>query len=206
MSKYGYVGKESDIPQQAFKSNAGVLSVNDHLGLSQENKLTQYGQLELIETQTASAATAIDFTTIKENEYDTHFMTIALTDISASAYMGVRFFEEGVIETASVYDDVAMTNNSEVKSTSRDRIIISQSNYINTAMGINVYFFNLRNNSRYSFVAFNGVGQKFPSADINYYNGAGTMHQTSIVDGIRLLPQSGNFTGDISLYGIREYR
>jgi hypothetical protein len=41
MSKYGYVGKESDIPQQAFKANAGVLSVNDHLALSQENKLTQ---------------------------------------------------------------------------------------------------------------------------------------------------------------------
>ena len=28
MSKYGYIGKESDIPQQAFQSNTGVLSVN----------------------------------------------------------------------------------------------------------------------------------------------------------------------------------
>ena len=71
MSKYGYVGKESDIPQQAFKANAGVLSVNDHLALSQENKLTQYGQLELIETQTITSSTAsMIFSSIKEDEYN----------------------------------------------------------------------------------------------------------------------------------------
>ena len=52
MSKYGYVGKESDIPQQAFQANAGVLSVNDHLALSQENKLTpvSYTHLRAHET------------------------------------------------------------------------------------------------------------------------------------------------------------
>ena len=75
MSKYGYVGKESDIPQQAFKANAGVLSVNDHLALSQENKLTQYGQLELIETQTLTSGNTLDFTDIKQDIYKVHFLT-----------------------------------------------------------------------------------------------------------------------------------
>ena len=40
MTKYGYIGKNNDIPQQAFKANAGVLSVNEHIKLSQENKFS----------------------------------------------------------------------------------------------------------------------------------------------------------------------
>ena len=76
MSKYGYIGKESDIPQQAFKANAGVLSVNDHLALSQENKLTQFGQLELIETQEITTAVSnIDFLDLQEETYREHLLT-----------------------------------------------------------------------------------------------------------------------------------
>jgi hypothetical protein len=50
-NKYGYVGK--DVPTQSFGSNKGVLNTDDLYELSNAGKLTQYGQLELIETQTA---------------------------------------------------------------------------------------------------------------------------------------------------------
>ena len=74
MSKYGYVGKESDIPQQAFRANAGVLNPNDIIDLSNNNKLTQYGQLELIETKTASNVASTVFTNLQD--FNVHYLTI----------------------------------------------------------------------------------------------------------------------------------
>ena len=74
MSKeYGYIGKEVT---QAFRDNKGIFTPQDIIELDQENKWTNFGQLELIETQTISSTpTTIDFTSIKENIYDVHFMT-----------------------------------------------------------------------------------------------------------------------------------
>ena len=50
MSKeYGYIGKEVE---QAFRSNKGIFTPQDIIELDQENKWTNFGQLELIQTQT----------------------------------------------------------------------------------------------------------------------------------------------------------
>ena len=73
-NKYGYSGV--DIPTQAFKANVGKFDPAEINELVADNKWTQYGQLELIETQTySSAVTAIDFTSIQESTYNVHFMT-----------------------------------------------------------------------------------------------------------------------------------
>ena len=77
MSKYGYVGRESDAPQQAFRANAGVLNPNDIIDLSNNNKLTQFGQIEFLETQTISDAVA-DFTSLQEMFYDIHFFNFSV--------------------------------------------------------------------------------------------------------------------------------
>jgi hypothetical protein len=166
------------------------------------------GKLELIQTQTASADSSLDFTSIDESTYNVHFMTITLTDISASAYLGARFYESGVLETASVYQEAYFTLNSggsasEVRSTARDRIIITQSNQSGTAPNLYIYFYNLGDSAKYSFVTSHSNGEKFPDSSYNTYFGSGVLPQASTVDGIRILPQSGNMTGNISLYGIR---
>jgi hypothetical protein len=162
------------------------------------------GKLELIETQTASSDSFIDFTSIQESTYNVHFITITLTDTSVNHYMGFRFYESGVLETASVYQEASLTNGSEVKSTARDRIICSQSNLANKATNLYAYFYNLGDSTKYNFTTYHGTGEKFPDGAFNYYFGSGVLPQTSTVDGIRILPQSGNITGTISLYGIAE--
>ena len=203
--KYGYKGAE---PTQSFGNNTGVFDPNDINNLIADNKWTSFGQLELIETQTASADSTVDFTSIDESTYNVHFMTITLTNISASAYMGVRFYESGTLETASVYQEAYFTLNSggsasEVRSTARDRIIITQSNQSGTAPNLYIYFYNLGDSAKYSFVTSHSNGEKFPDSSYNTYFGSGVLPQASTVDGIRILPQSGNMTGTISLYGIR---
>ena len=61
MSEYGYIPES---PAQSFGNNKGIFSPNDIYDLTRADKYTQYGQLELIQTQTASSVTTLDFTTL----------------------------------------------------------------------------------------------------------------------------------------------
>ena len=214
MSKYGYVGKESDIPQQAFKSNAGVLSVNDHLALSQENKLTQYGQLEHIITQTASSDSSVDFTAIQENTYNVHFLTVNnYQSDTDNAILTVKLFENGVLETGSVYDISIQggrangTFSAYVSSTSSNGITNIGSGIDNasssSANGY-CYFYNLGDSAKYSFSTF--MWSYIYYTNVYEMNlGSGCLPQASEVDGFRVIPNAGTFSADLSLYGIKEY-
>ena len=200
-NKYGYVGV--DIPAQSFGNNKGVFNPAEINDLVANNQWTTFGQLELIETQTVSASSTADFTSIQESTYNVHFITITLTDTSQNHYIGFRFYESSVLETASVYQEASLTNGSEVKSTARDRIICSQSNLANKATNLYAYFYSLGDSTKYSFTTYHGTGEKYPDGAFNYYFGSGVLPQTSAVNGIQVLPNQGNMTGTISLYGIR---
>lgn len=167
------------------------------------------GKLELIETINASSASTIDFTSIDESIYNVHFMTLNITDLSSAAYLGTRFYESGVLETAAVYqyaDQYGYATGSfgEQKSTAQSFILSSESNLANTSVNFYMYFYNLGDSSKYSFLTFQCLGQKWPAGDFNFYFGSGVLPQASTVDGIRIFPQAGNVTGTVSLYGIAE--
>ena len=207
---YGYLGQNT--PNQTV-SNSGVFSISDVADLEKQGKFG--GSLELIEEQTVSSAVAnIDFTSIKENKYDVHCLqyfnviSSALNDVA-----GLRFYESGVLETASVYQYAMQSNNTdpsftEIKSTadSKIRFLGGYSyNFSFTGNGY-IYFYNLGNSSKYSFCTFmNTTG-----TDGNDYNsmfGGGVLPQTSKVDGIRLFNyfNSGNFSsGTFKLYGVKQ--
>ena len=50
MSKFGYI---TDV-EQSFRNNKGIFTPQEIIELDQENKWTNFGQLELIQTQSAS--------------------------------------------------------------------------------------------------------------------------------------------------------
>ena len=72
-NKYGYSGV--DIPDQAFGSNSGKFDPAEINELVADNKWTQYGQLELIETQTYSTVNAVNFENMEVDTYNVHFLT-----------------------------------------------------------------------------------------------------------------------------------
>jgi len=60
------------------------------------------GKLELIETVNASAVSSFDFSTL--GTYNVHFLTYNdLFNSSNDKGFGIRLYESGVLETASVY-------------------------------------------------------------------------------------------------------
>ena len=64
-NEFGYIPEVA----QSFGNNTGVFDPADINNLVKDDKWTQYGQLELIETKTASSDSEIIFSDIKENIY-----------------------------------------------------------------------------------------------------------------------------------------
>ena len=203
-NKYGYVGK--DVPTQSFGSNKGVLNTDDLYELSNAGKLTQYGQLELIETKTVSTVSTVDFTNL--GNYNVHFLTVNNVQVTVTnTRLGVRFYESGVLETASVYkyayQQCLQGGSAEFRSNSATNIPIQIEQPINFGGGGYQYFYNLTDSSKYSFITNQHI--RTSDAVITEF-GSGVMTQASEVTGFQIANYDGsnyNFSLTASLYGIR---
>jgi len=99
MSEYGYIPES---PEQSFGNNKGIFNPKDIYDLTRADKYTNYGQLELIETQTVSSVANVEFTNL--GNYNVHFLTVNdLKVVNDNVWLEVRFYEGGVLETGSVY-------------------------------------------------------------------------------------------------------
>ena len=171
------------------------------------------GKLELIETQTVSGVSAVNFTSIKESTYNVHFLTVNdFQPATDNVILSIRFAESGTLETASVYHVACQEyysngSFSEFRSTgiSRIRIIENTGNDSDEAGHAYVYFYNLGDSSKYSNVTFQTQGQGVDNLPIGAFGG-GVLPQTSTVDQIQLgtYDVSSNFSATASLYGIKE--
>lgn len=188
------------------KKNTGLYTPSEILQLTKDGSWG--GSLELIEEQTASSSSAIDFTSIQETKYDVHFLEIINATISTTATIRTRFFESGTLETASVYQHAQQYGYSgsgfgEEKSTGTSGIPYT-SNTINTASNSYIYFYNLGNSAKYSFCTFHTVAGFNSSNQAIFRFGGGVLPQASTVDGIRVYPTSGTFSAELKLYGVKQ--
>jgi hypothetical protein len=209
-NKYGYVGK--DVPTQSFGSNKGVLNTDDLYELSNAGKLTQYGQLELIETKTGSAVTSILFDDIKEDIYNVHFMT--MTNYSGTVLnteARIRFYESGIEESGNVYQFAYLYPESgggvgESRTTTISHLRAGYSLGVgsNRVSNSYQYFYNLGDSTKYSFQTMQVTGMSTDASTYRTVFGSGVLPQTSTVDKIKLYYDGGGtFDSTVSLYGIR---
>ena len=115
------------------KKNTGLYTPSEILQLTKDGSWG--GSLELIEEQTVSSAVSnVAFTSIKGSEYDVHLLqTIGVKpDDNDDIPNRLRFYESGVLETASVYQTAIQFGRAD--GTFLD-INSTSSNYIN--IGIN---------------------------------------------------------------------
>mgnify|MGYP000856570468 CR=1 FL=1 len=210
MSEYGYI---PEAPEQSFGNNKGIFKPKDIYDLTRADKYTNYGQLELIETQTVSSVANVEFTNL--GNYNVHFLTINDTKVvNDNVWFQVRFYESGVLETANAYQFANQVGTSTgtfyyAKSTANSKLQFMTGanigNATNESGNAYCYFYNLTDSSKYSFMTHQCVVTS-PSTNTNMNFGSGTMSQKSAVDGIQLFLASGNIaSASISLYGIKEY-
>ena len=210
MSEFGYI---PEAPEQSAFNNKGIFTPTDIYNLTRADKYTNYGQLELIQTQTVSSVSQVDFTAIQESIYNVHFLTVnnyqANTD---NSILTIDLFENGVLETSNyqvaIQGGRANGTFSEYKSTSSTNGIANIGSGIDNASASSangyVYFYNLGDSAKYSFSTFQWSYIYYTNVyEMNF--GSGVLPQKSTVDGFRVIPNAGTFSADISLYGIKEY-
>jgi len=214
-NEFGYIPES---PAQSFQNNKGIFTPKDIYDLTRADKYTNYGQLELIETQSITSSTAsMIFSNIQESTYNVHFLTYKNFEPTTSDdRLGLRFFESGVEESASVYQFAnqscrANDTFTEAKSTGSNHIRLGTNvkNTVNHTDNGYVYLYNLGDSTKYSFTTVQTTGIYYSGNHFQSEFGSGVLPQASTVDEIKLFignNASNNIANlQASLYGIREY-
>ena len=208
-NKYGYVADTG--PEQSFGNNTGVFDPADINNLIADNKWTQYGQLELIETQTVTSSTsAVDFTNL--GNYNVHFLTSNNFSSTQDAEVlvptlsnngGASFITSGYQYAGQVGDSNG--NFAESKNTSGSSLAVlgKSGTGSNEHSGSYAYFYNLLDSSKYSFMTSHQIAwNNIPEAEFRFFSAVKTTAETH--NAIRLTGGLGNIaTLEVSLYGIR---
>jgi hypothetical protein len=172
------------------------------------------GKLELIETQTVSSVSAVEFTDLQESTYNVHFVTVNDFTMSTAGPASVLMqlsTDGGSSYVSSGYQYANQTGNTagtftEFKSTSSSYIFISNAGLNNSSeRNHNGYFYiyNAGDSSKYTFLTKQSFG--------NYDTQVQTMFGSSVyptantVNAFKIFMASNTIgTADISLYGIAE--
>ena len=209
MSEYGYI---PEAPEQSFGNNKGIFTPKDIYDLTRADKYTNYGQLELIQTQTISSATA-NFTSLDVSTYNVHFFTLTDCVVTTQTEFGIRVSDDGgsTYETTNYQfaNQRGLASNSfaERKSQSQASIRLGGDVTTGTNSVFNgyVYMYNAGDSSKYTFFTshntfMSGTTQAFEFGS-GVYTVASTINAIQIGEGIL-----GAFSsGTISAYGIKEY-
>ena len=185
------------------KQNIGLYTPNDITALTKDGHWG--GSMELIESQTVSGVGIVDFTDIKENIYDVHFLTGIVTG-NGNNRPYLRFFESGTIEDGSVYQGAYQQQNTsggtENKGTSLTNLdFFVGASEVGESSVAYCYIYNAGDSSKYTFSTQQGM----MSSTIRAEFGGGVLPQASVVDGFRIV-STGETTinGTIKLYGIKQ--
>ena len=203
---YGYLGTT---PNQQLK-NSGVFSVEEALVLQNLGELG--GSLELIEEQTVSGVSSVNFTNIKGAKYDVHLLTFFNSLNSAGGQTQMRFsndggssFESSNYEYAVQSGDTA-GNFNEFKSTSGsyiDWIAGNGGSDANELHNAYIYLYNLNDSAKYSFATYHSMSMDTTPNGLMTY-GSAVYKVTETIDAVQIFPYSGNVSCTANLYGIKQ--
>ena len=178
------------------------------------------GKLELIETQTTSSAVStVDFDSIKESEYNVHFMTISnIMSDTGTDELVMRFKVSGsAVSSGYRRAQIKMRGNGtvvEAKSTSYSSMRFSGYNTATGSAAISknnsyLYIYDAGDSAKYTHSTHQTTGGENVSGSIHYQStfGGNVLSSASTVNGIQFLNLFGsNITSNIifSLYGLKE--
>ena len=183
------------------KKNTGLYTPSEILQLTKDGSWG--GSLELIETQTFSGVSQVDFTSIKQNKYDVHFISCTTTDVDNA--LKVRLGNSsGIISSGyQLANQYMITNGTfgEQRSTSAVNFI-DAGNSNSDSKNLYMYLYNAGNSSKYTFATSQVFGSHTSTAFIGYFGGAVRPTADEITQ-IRFYADT-DLTGTIKLYGVKQ--
>ena len=186
------------------KKNTGLYTPSEILQLTKDGSWG--GSLELIAEQTISSGSTLNFTSIKENVYDVHFV-IGKNIESSSANTAVKIrlsndsgssYEAGTNYQIVLEYGTTGGTFGEAKSTGTSALDFT-GDTANQNKGAYCYLYNLGNNAKYSFQTF----QNMEEGAMNF--GVGVYTTAETINAIQFLTTNSNaWTGTIEIYGVKQ--
>jgi len=206
-SEFGYIPES---PEQSFGNNKGIFTPKDIYDLTRADKYTNYGQLELIETQTASSA-VVDFTNL--GNFNVHFVTfndiVLASDTTLFAHLLSNNGGSSFITSGYQYGLQYMgVNGSFGEDRGTTKLVLTTlgltGNDTNETKNGYVYYYNLLDSSKYSFCTMQSFSQGSIAEGLF---GSGVKPTAETHNAIRFTTTGGDAisSGTFSLYGIKEY-
>jgi hypothetical protein len=206
---FGYIGDTSTSVKQQVK-NKGILTTQESFDLERQGFLG--GSLELIESQTVSGVSQVDFTNIKEGKYKTHLLVVSATpSIDTQVYLRLSNDAGSSFVSASGSYQYVFTINDEgntagdTKSDSSTQIYLNYGggNSANEEHSAYYYFHSLGDSTLFSLVTSKAVNASSTGTTHSFMS-AGVYKTKEVVNAIRVFFQYGNTTGKYDLFGIKE--
>jgi len=201
---FGYIGQNQT--KQKVK-NSGVLSSFEISHLEKQGHAG--GSLELIEEQTLSGVTQVDFTDLKN--YDVHYVNISdFAVVTTDNVLALRFSNDNgsTFETTNYQQAIQQGESNgqvfESKTTSGSGLtatcVTGDESY--KSGNSYLYLYNLLNSSKYSFETMHSVSVR-ESANFEYRFGGGVYTVAETINAIRFYSAS-TFSANIKLYGVKQ--
>ena len=211
MSEYGYI---PEAPEQSFGNNKGIFTPKDIYDLTRADKYTNYGQLELIETQTISSTVEyVIFDDIKENEYNVHFMTIngLRKSSNGSTLLTLSNDNATTFETSGYQYAIqrTQTNGSFSGELSSSSSSIRLTNTISTGTGetgnLYCYMYNLGDSTKFSHFTYHTAYSINSTTAFGFAGAVRTTAET--INAFRIQTTTADIITNctVSVYGIRTY-
>ena len=210
-NEFGYIPES---PEQSFGNNKGIFTPTDIYDLTRADKYTNYGQLELIETQTVSSDVAtVSFDSIQESTYNVHFITVNnFQPATDNRHLAFRLKVNGTTTTGFDYQYAMSQNNitnggREHRSGNDTKIWLAYNSSFNSGEGSSgyLYVYNAGDSSKYTFLTSQFTTFR-DTAEIQTNFNSGVRDVAGACDGFEFATSGGNITeGVFSCYGIKEY-
>ena len=205
---FGYIG-QNQTKQQV--KNSGVLSSFDISLL--EKKGHAGGSLELIESQSVSGVSQVDFTSIKETKYDVHYVQLISMETSSTGHpqaskMQLRFSNDGGSSYESGASAYQWSNqyvatgggNGESKDSADTSIEWTPRCNSGEPTSAYMYLYNLGNSSKYSFTTSHTTINIDQS---EFFFGGGVYATAETINAMRFYNDYA-MTGTIKLFGVKQ--
>tara|TARA_R100001594_G_scaffold882_4_gene3667 strand:+ start:1459 stop:2061 length:603 start_codon:yes stop_codon:yes gene_type:complete len=197
---YSYTGV---FPNQQLK-NSGVFTVADALNLESIGEWG--GSIELIQTQTISSGSTMNFTSIKESKYDVHMLQAKNCESSsASTSISVRLsndggssYEAGTSYQIALQYGTTGASFGEVNNTGTSYMQFMGDNQ-NQNRGGYMYLYNLGNSAKYSHSTYQQMTESVMSFGGSAYTTAETINAIQV-----LTTNTNAWTGTVELYGVKQ--
>lgn len=209
MSEFGYIPES---PEQGFQNNKGLFTLTDIYDLSKADQFTNYGQLDLISTQTPSGVSTLSFADLPIEKYNVFFLTYNFHSGSHDVGIFGRFGQGTSYRDSGNY--YAVTRG-EAEGTFADYSSSSMWAHQHANLGSMAtspdglgftgyaYLYNMGDATKYSFVSIHSSFTSRTNNTSAFNFGGGMYPVTEMNNSYSIFPNTGSFSGNASMYGIR---